>query len=138
MEIRARVSNRLNHHEVQVSTNGSARSLQIPPKEAGSGSSVNGGEVLALALATCYCNDLYREAAPRGVAIHSVEVEVSAVFGGAGEPAREISYRVVIAADAPEAEVRRLAEHTDAVAEIHNTLRLGIPVRLETVTVRTA
>ena len=138
MEIRARVANRPRHHEVQVSTNGSTRSVPIAARETGFGSSVNGGEFLALALATCYCNDLYREATPRGIAIHSVEVEVIAAFGGLGEPAQAIRYRVAIAAAAPEETVRELAEHTDSVAEIHNTLRVGIPVRLEGVTVNSS
>lgn len=138
MDIRARVTNSLSHHDAQVSTNGTVRSLAISPKETGIGSSVNGGELLALALATCYCNDLYREAAPLGIAIQGVEVQVSTTFGSPGEAAREVSYDVLIASDAPEEAVRRLAWHTDSVAEIHNTLRLGMPVRLETVTVQSA
>lgn len=138
MEIRARVASRPNHHDVQLSTNGSTRSLPIAARESGFGSSINGGELLALALATCYCNDLYREATPRGIAIHGVDVEVSAAFGGVGEPAQEIRYRVWIVAAAPEETVRQLALHTDSVAEVHNTLRLGIPVRLESVTVNSA
>jgi organic hydroperoxide reductase OsmC/OhrA len=138
LDIRARVTNQLNHHDVQVSTNGVARSLAIPSKDTGFGSSVNGGELLALALATCYCNDLYREAAPLGIAIQSVQVDVSTTFGRVGDPASEVCYHVVIATDAPEATVRRLAEHTDSVAEIHNTLRLGMPVRLESVTLQPA
>lgn len=135
MEILARVTNRHDRHDVLVSTNGSTRTLAVAPKASGSGSSVNGGELLALALATCYCNDLYREAAARDIRIQGVEVEVRALFGAPGEPARQLRYRTTIAADAPEAVVRELAEHTDQVAEVQNTLRLGIPVELESVVV---
>ena len=138
MEILASVSHAAGQHHATVSTNGTARSLSIPPKLAGQGSSVNGGELLCLALATCYCNDLFREAASENVAIQGIEVDVHAQFGGVGEPARKIGYRATILADAPEDEVRRLAERTDRVAEVHNTLRLGMPVVLERVVIRPA
>ncbi len=131
MRISARVQNREGEHHVTVATNGEPRPLAIPPRTGGRGSSANGGELLALALATCYCNDLYREAAARGINVHAVEVEVDAEFGGAGEPARHIRYRARVDADAPAADVRALVEHTDRVAEVHNTLRGGIAVQLE-------
>ncbi len=130
MQIRARVENRRDQHHVTLDTNGQSRALAIPPKAGGFGSSANGGELLALALATCYCNDLYREAAVRGVEVYGVEVEVEALFGGMGEPARQIRYRARVSADAPEEVVRALVEHTDRVAEVHNTLRAGISVEL--------
>ena len=135
MQIRARVHNQRNQHEVILSTNGQRHTLAIPPKQSGFGSSANGGELLALALATCYCNDFYREAAARGIQVQAVEVEVDAEFGGVGEPARRISYRTAISADAPDDVVRQLAEHTDRVAEVHNTLRLGMPVQLDRVSI---
>lgn len=91
MQINARVSNREHHHETVVSTNGVARSVAIPARESGFGSSVNGGEFLLLARATCYCNDLYREAAQRQILVRQVDVAVEARFGGPGEPAQSIS-----------------------------------------------
>jgi organic hydroperoxide reductase OsmC/OhrA len=75
MEIRAAVQNRGREHSVTLSTDGRRSSLSVPAKAEGSGSSVNGGELLCLALATCYCNDLYREAALRGLRLNGVEVE---------------------------------------------------------------
>lgn len=123
---------------MSLCTNGTVRTLEIPAKRGGGGSSVNGGELLALALATCYCNDLYREAARVGIGVRSVDVHVETHFGAAGEPASRIRYRAIISADAPERAVRDLAEHTDRVAEVHNTLRLGMSVELEGVTIRPA
>jgi uncharacterized OsmC-like protein len=131
MQISARVESRRDHHQVTLSTNGQSHSIAIAPKPGGFGSSANGGELLALALATCWCNDLYREAAARGITVQGVEVEVDAEFGAAGEPARRIRYRANVTADAPDEEIRRLIEHTDRVAEVHNTLRGGIAVELE-------
>ena len=96
-----------------------------------SGSSANGGELLCLAMATCYCNDLYREAAKRGIEVIGVEVQANAEFEAEGVPAKRLSYRVAVRANAPEASIRELITHTDKVAEVQNTLRLGLPVALE-------
>lgn len=85
------------------------------------------------ALATCFCNDLYREAAKRGIGVQEVTVDVTGTFGNPGEPARDITYRVQVRADAPQAEIDDLIRTTDAVTEIQNTVRAGCAVRLEQV-----
>jgi organic hydroperoxide reductase OsmC/OhrA len=131
MRIVAKVSNAFNTHAIQVATDGVARAISIGPKPSGFGSSVNGGELLFLALATCYCNDLYREAAARGMNIEAVEVEVSGNFGGRGEPATAITYRAKIKSHASEAEISQLLVDTDRVAEIQNTVRNGCTVTLD-------
>jgi uncharacterized OsmC-like protein len=92
---------------------------------------VTGGELLFLALATCYCNDIYREAAHWDITVESVEVEVEGDFAAAGKPASNIVYHVKVHANANDEKLRELILHTDTVAEIQNTLRLGTPVRLE-------
>ena len=91
---------------------------------------MNGGELLFLALATCYCNDIHREATKRGIEVTRVEVEVTGEFGAAGEPARGVTYRAKVEARASEKEIRDLMAHTDRVAEIQNSLRLGTNVTL--------
>jgi organic hydroperoxide reductase OsmC/OhrA len=131
MNIRARVQNQEGAHRVTLTTDGTARTIEIPPKPSGLGSSASGGELLFLALATCYCNDLYREAERAGITVERVEVEVAGAFGGVGEPARNVTYRArVVARGSSEEEVRRLLEHTDEVAEVQNTLRAGVAVRM--------
>lgn len=132
MQIEATVSNARNQHGVTLSTNGQAHALAVAPRAGGFGSSANGGELLCLALATCYCNDVYREAQRRGIEVVGVDVTARAEFGAPGEPARSLSYRVTVRARASNEAVRELIVDTDGVAEVHNTLRLGIPVTLET------
>ncbi len=130
MRISARVQNSKNHHQTTVQTNDTAHSINIPPKSTGFGSSANGGELLFLALATCYCNDIYREAGKRGLSVESVEVQVEGDFGAEGEPAQNVSYHARVTASAGEEEIRELMRATDRVAEIQNTLRVGTPVTL--------
>jgi organic hydroperoxide reductase OsmC/OhrA len=116
---------------VAVNTEGKAQELSIPAKPAGQGSAVNGGELLFLALATCYCNDVYREAAKRGMHVGRVNVEVWGDFGAEGEPARNVSYRAKVKAHATDAEIRSLMMEVDRLAEIQNTVRVETPVTLE-------
>ena len=133
MHIEASLENRDQHNAVMVATNGTAHELNIPPRHGAPGSSVNGGEVLCLALATCYCNDIYREAKPRNIEVLRVNVDVRAEFGGAGHPAKSLSYRATVEARAPEQAIRELMQHTDQVAEIQATLRRGMKVHFEIV-----
>lgn len=130
MEITARIVNERSAHTVELQTGAQTRSLIVPPKPEGSGSSVNGGELLFLALATCYCNDIYREAKKRGIQVKRVQVEVTGNFGAEGEGARDIRYRALVDAHATQPEILEMMRHTDTVSEIQNTLRGGAPVVL--------
>jgi organic hydroperoxide reductase OsmC/OhrA len=130
MKITARVQNSHNNHQVILRTNDRSHSLTIPPKPTGFGSSANGGEILFLALATCYCNDIYREASKRGITVGSVEVEVEGEFAGEGVPASNVVYRAKVAAQAPVDAIQELMSYTDQVAEVQNTMRGEIPVTL--------
>src|SRR5687768_5974952 len=130
MKITAKVENSKDNHQVTLQTNDNVNSIVIPPKSTGYGSSANGGELLFLALATCYCNDIYREAAKRNIKVERVEVEVIGDFGVEGELAKNVTYRAKVLAQASEDEIRELMEFTDTVAEIQNTLRIETPVVL--------
>jgi len=56
----ASIKSRFNQHQVNVQTDNDFKPITIEPKATGYGSSINGGELLLLALATCFCNDIYR------------------------------------------------------------------------------
>ncbi len=130
MEIVAYVRNTGTFHEASVSSDGTRRAVQVPARDAGRGSAVNGGEFLMLALATCFCNDIYREAGRLKILVEAVEVEARAEFSGIGLAASNITYRARISSPAPEADLAALLRQTDAVAEVQNTVRSGIPVSL--------
>ena len=127
MKITATVLNEVEAHRVVVCTGKTSRSIEIPPKETGRGSSVNGGELLMTAPATCYCNDIYREAARRGIRVESVEVEAEAEFEAEGEAAKAVSYRARVKARASEGEIRALIIHTGKVAEIQTQSERRLP-----------
>lgn len=132
MNISARLEGDSDTLSVHLETAGIPKTLTLPPKTSGGGAAVSGGEMLLLALATCYYNDLYREATRRNMQLDGVEVTVEAVFGGEGEPAQRISYGVRVTAPRHgESDIEGLVRHVDRIAEVHNTLRRGIPVSLE-------
>ena len=135
MRMSARIRNTKGENHLEVSSGPRPTAITIAPKAAGFGSSVSGGEMLLAALATCYCNDVYREAGKMGIEVSSVEVECSAEFPAEGQPASEITYSTRISAKASDAKIRELAAQTDRMAEIHNTIRAAIPVSLADVAV---
>lgn len=130
MKISALLKSEFNQHVTFVQTNEKKQEIHISPKATGYGSSVNGGELLMLALATCFCNDLYREAKKRNITVSNVEVNVTGEFGAEGEPGTNFQYTASVIADAPRSIIDELIAHTDTVAEIQNTLRNGIRVSL--------
>lgn len=131
MIVSARIKNGYQENKISVSTDSNNKEITIPGKTGG-GSSINGGELLFLSLATCFCNDVYREASRRKLDITSVEVTVTGEFGREGEPGSNIVYDVnAQSSNGSEQEIADLIEHVDKIAEIHNTLRKGVNVTLK-------
>jgi organic hydroperoxide reductase OsmC/OhrA len=130
MKYSAQIKNMPGAHEILLKVGEKEQTLSIPSRPTG-GSSITGGELLFLALATCYCNDIYREAQAFDVEVESVEVEVEGDFEAPGKAASNIVYRARVRSSAGEEKIRELMLHTDAIAEIQNTVRVGTPVRFE-------
>ena len=130
MLMSATIRSGFSQHEVEVQTNGTVTQMNIAVKSTGYGSSVNGGELLLLSLATCFCNDIYREAVKRKISVDGVEVEVTGEFGAEGEPGFNFQYKAKVTSNAQQQVIDDLIAHTDQVAEIHNTLRRGLNITL--------
>jgi uncharacterized OsmC-like protein len=130
MKMKATILSRHNDHQVTVSTNNDVKAVTISPKSSGYGSSINGGELLLLSLATCYCNDIYREAAKRNITVTEVHVEFTGEFGAEGEPGTNFQYKPVIKSDASPEQLQELIDHTDSIAEIHKTPRQGLNITI--------
>lgn len=101
-----------------------------PEADGGRGLGFNGGELLLLAVGACYCNDLFREAAIRMITIKQVQIEVQGEWGGTPAVARQIEVSVTVEAETTQSEILELIHQTDQLAEVPNSLRLGIPVKL--------
>jgi uncharacterized OsmC-like protein len=131
MKISAKLENSFELNKMTIQSNEVVQEVLIPSKTNGFGSSVNGGELLMLSLATCFCNDIYREAEKKRINVTHVSVEVSSEFISEGKPAINITYSAELKGDASIDELKDLVVHTDKVAEIQNTLRAGVSVHLK-------
>ena len=101
-----------------------------PVDGGGGGKGFNGGQLLNLAVAGCVSNDLFREAARRGIELRRVTVRVQSDYAGDPAVSTPITYSVVVESDAPPETIDELVAHVDRIAEIPNSIRAGTEVRL--------
>ena len=106
-----------------------------PVSGGGRGLGFNGGQLLNLAVAACISNDLYREAAKRGIALSRVRVAVDADYRGDPAVSTPIAYDVEVDDQASAEALEGPVDHVDAIAEVPNSLRRGTAVRLRERTV---
>lgn len=106
-----------------------------PADAGGRGLGFNGGQLLYLAIGGCVSNDLFREAATRGIRLSSVRVAVHGDFSGDPAVSDPVSYEVELAGDASREQLEELVAHVDAIAEIPNSLRSATEVNLTHVAV---
>jgi organic hydroperoxide reductase OsmC/OhrA len=99
-------------------------------KAGGMGLGFNGGELLALALGGCICNDLQVLADDAAVAIADLKVTVTIDFGG--KPSRATNVQMKIHCElADGSDPSELIERAKALTNIANSLRAGVPVTIE-------
>jgi uncharacterized OsmC-like protein len=103
------------------------------PRAGGLGIGFSGEELFMMAIGASVCNDLYREAAIRGIDIAHVEIIVNGDWSGEPALAKNIRYDIRLESSAPREAVEELIKYTDQVAEIPYSLRSGTQVRLNTV-----
>jgi uncharacterized OsmC-like protein len=110
----------------------SADSIRFPHRWTPEGVSVEadftGAHLLHLAAAGCVLNDLYREAEGMGIALDGVRVSAAGGFDTDSWASTGISYSVRLDSAAPRADLDRLIEHVDAIAEIPKAIRAGARV----------
>jgi uncharacterized OsmC-like protein len=88
-----------------------------------------GGHLLHLAAAGCVLNDVYREAASRGLELTGVRVTAAGGFDTAAWQSTGIDYSVEVSSDAPADDLAQLLAAVDEVAEIPRAIRAGAIVR---------
>ena len=94
----------------------------------GSDLGFNGGQLLALAIGGCFCNDLHYVATAKGVALSEVAVDV--VLELAGEPLLATGARVTVSASADDdaADIAAIIAEAKATSTVSNSLARGLPV----------
>ena len=98
-------------------------------KAGGIGLGFNGGELLALAIGGCFCNDMQALADEMGLVIADLSVSVSVDFRG--QPSRAISAQMrVDCVLANGADPSELIERAKGITTIGNSLIAGIPVTI--------
>ena len=102
--------------------------IDRPSGAGGGGLGFNGGQLLYLSIAGCISNDLYREAAVRGISLRRVAITVDGDFPGRGAVSTPIEVDVEVSGDAPAAELEALLEEVDRIAEIPNSIRHGTEI----------
>jgi organic hydroperoxide reductase OsmC/OhrA len=101
-----------------------------PAAAGGGGLGFSGGQLLYLAIAACWSNDLYREAATMGIELDGVEITVDGDFPARGAGSTPITVDVLVRSSAPEERVRELIAEVERVAEIPRAIREGPPIEI--------
>jgi uncharacterized OsmC-like protein len=101
-----------------------------PTAAGGGGLGFSGGQLLYMAIAACWSNDLDREAATMGIELDGVELTVDGDFPARGAGSTPITVDVVVRSSAPEAKVCELIAEVERVAEIPRSIRDGAPIEV--------
>ena len=98
-------------------------------KAGGMGLGFNGGELLALAIGGCFCNDMQAIADDLGIVIADLRVAVEIDFEGNPSRATDARMSVDCTLDSG-ADPSELIERAKTVTTIGNSLRAGIPLEI--------
>ncbi len=96
-------------------------------KAGGMGLGFNGGQMLALAIGGCFCNDLRYVADAMGVALETIEVDVLLELDGTPLLVRSADMRVKVTAG-PSVDVGEVIRRAEADSTVSNSVRRGFPV----------
>jgi uncharacterized OsmC-like protein len=102
--------------------------IDRPVAGGGRGLGLNGGQLLNLAVAGCVSNDLFREAAKRGIRLDRVRVTADSDYTGDPAISTPIEYEVEVSGDASPDALAELVAYVDEIAEIPNSIRRGTVV----------
>jgi organic hydroperoxide reductase OsmC/OhrA len=100
-------------------------------KFGGMGLGFNGGELLALAIGGCFCNDMQAIADEMGITIADLRVSVDVNFSG--DPSRASDARMTVQCSLTDgSDPSELIGRAKAATTIGNSLRNGMPVEIST------
>lgn len=93
----------------------------------GMGLGFNGGQMIALAIGGCFCNDLRFVAHAMGITLSAVDVDVEITL--AGDPLLVTSARLRVHVET-DGDVAELLRQTEADSTVSNSVRRGFPVAI--------
>ena len=89
----------------------------------------NGGELLALAIGGCFCNDLQALADEAGATISDLSISVTLDFDGT--PSRTVGARMKVDCSLEDgSDPAQLIERAKRLTNIGNSVRAGFPVEI--------
>jgi len=98
-------------------------------KAGGMGLGFNGGELQALAIGGCFCNDLQVLAEDAGVTIADLSLSVTLDFGGT--PSRTVGAQMMVDCKlADGSDSGELIERAKRLTNIGNSVRAGFPLEI--------
>ena len=105
-------------------------------KAGGMGLGFNGGQLLALAIGDCFCNDLRYVAEEMGARLGKIAVTVTLTLEG--QPLLATTATMVVACQTLDgSDPAQIIARAGAISTVSNSLRQGVPVSVETNVART-
>jgi organic hydroperoxide reductase OsmC/OhrA len=96
----------------------------------GTGLGFNGGQLLALAIGGCFCNDLRYAADQLGLTLG--DIDVSVVLQLEGAPLVTTGAKVTVVCElADGSDAREVVERATAICTVANSVRAGFPVTFQ-------
>ncbi len=100
-------------------------------KAGGMGLGFNGGQLLALAIGGCFCNDLRYVAEEMGARLGKIAVTVTLTLEG--QPLLATTATMVVACETLDgSDPAQVIARAGAISTVSNSLRRGVPVSIET------
>jgi organic hydroperoxide reductase OsmC/OhrA len=98
-------------------------------KAGGMGLGFNGGQMLALAIGGCFCNDLRYAADAMGIELDAIEVDVAIELDG--EPLLVTSATMTVRVSAGDSvDTAEVIHRAEADSAVSNSVRAGFPVAI--------
>ena len=97
-------------------------------KAGGMGLGFNGGQLLALAIGGCFCNDLRYVAHDMGIVLETIEVDVELQLDGSPLIATGAKMSVKATSTDPNADIGVLIERARRDSTVSNSIMRGFPI----------
>ncbi len=94
----------------------------------GMGLGFNGGQLIAIAIGGCLCNDLQYVAEARGIVIRHLAVDVSVTITGDPLIAERADVKIAVTAEDPDADIDGLIAEAKRITAVGNSVQRGFPV----------